>query len=81
MQAAMLGDERTVKRFLFFPKRINGKIKWLQFHYGIQRYVCLLSTQNYTICGWKIVNEEFEKDEDPQWASRVKGEWKQRHCR
>jgi|SaaInlV_165m_DNA_1040744.scaffolds.fasta_scaffold27038_5 hypothetical protein len=32
------GDQRVIKKFLFFPKNIDGQTRWLEWARILQRY-------------------------------------------
>lgn len=55
----MNGDMREVEKFLLFPRRINGKFKWLTKVYAVQFYWAFevngMFLDTYKVGGWNDI--------------------------
>ena len=54
----MVGSERTVIKFLFWPRKFNNELRWLEFSLLRQRYVIKMvhmpdCPNEYDIGEWK----------------------------
>jgi len=51
-----LGDERTFITFVFFPRKINGVLKWLEYAIVKQKYASGMNTIKRFENRWEDTN-------------------------